>query len=500
MQLDAKVVGGRVVTPDGTLRIGIGIQDGRIAMLAPDDLLPHAKETIGANGRVVIPGVVDPESHPGHTEPWTLDAQTETKAAAATGITTWGIQSPSSRFGQASYRFDGDPSQSVSFHEVFEHGRDTFEANSTIDFFFTFQLEGDLQANEIPEYARRYGVTSYKFYGQWKKPELDHFGVAAANGLVLGWDDGTFLTALEKIVEVGSPAIVSFHPENWEISRMYEERLRRAGRTDMAAWDERSPGFVEAHHLRTLTYLAKVTGAPVYAQHCTNAKTLDEVRRARDLGVELYVQSGPSWLYLHRDEAKIMPPLRGTADSEALWAALRAGEIDALGSDHVVARLTRAQLSPESQDVWTTKGTAYGSRAEMHLPIMLHEGVNKGRLSIERVVKVLCENPARIFGVYPKKGVIAVGSDADLVLVDLDREMEVTDEMMLTRPGWTLLRGRVMKGFPVLTMLRGRVIARWAEGAARPEVFGAPTGRYLPRTLGGPKARRTSPEFASGVS
>ena len=497
MQLDAKVIGARLVTPAGVVRAGVGISGGRIAVIAPDELLPPASETIDAKGRHVIPGVVDPESHPGHTEPWVLDAQTETKAAAATGITTWGIQSPSSRFGQETYKFDGDPAQCVSFHEVFAHGRDTFEANSTIDFFFTFQMESEEQANEIPEYARRYGVTSCKFYGQWKKPELDHWGMASANGLVRGWDDVICLTALEKVAELGYPAIVSFHPENWEIARMYEERLKRAGREDIGAWDDRSPDFVEAHHLRTLTYLAKITGAPVYAQHCTNARSLEQIKRARDEGVQLYVQSGASWLYFHRDDWKIMPPLRGQADSDALWAALRDGDIDALGSDHVIARLLRSQLTPQS--VWSTVGTAFPSRAEMPLPIPTPGGVHQGRISVERDVQGLCENPARIFGIFPQKGAIQVGSDADLVVVDLDREVEVKDDMMLTRPRWTLLDGVVMKGFPVLTMLRGKVIARWPEGSARPEICGEPAGRYLPRTLGpAPSPRRTTADFASG--
>jgi dihydropyrimidinase len=481
VELDLKITRARIVRPSGIVEAGIGIKDGRIAIVGLDELLPAATETIDAAGRYVIPGVVDPEAHPGHTDPMTLDSETETKAAAVSGVTTWGIQSPSSRFGQPTYSFDGDPADCVSFHEVFELGRDAFEKNSCIDFFFTFQMESDQQASEIPEYARQYGVTSFKYYGQWRRVELDHWGMAAANGIVRGWDDGTFYLALEKTAEIGPPGIVSFHPENWEIARVFEERLRRAGREDIGAWDDRSPDFVEAIHLRNLTYLARIVGCPVYAQHCTNIQSIEAVRRARDEGVKLYVQTGPPWLYFNRDDWKIMPPLRRREHTEALWEALSDGTIDAVGSDHVVSRLRRSELGDQS--VWSPHGTAFASRVEMLLPIMLHEGVNNGRITLERMVQVMCENPARIFGLYPRKGTIQIGADADLAIVDLEREITVRDEMIYSRPGWTLLDGHVIKGWPVMTILRGKVIARWPDGAPRPEVVGSPTGRYLPRTL-----------------
>jgi len=477
---DLAIVGGNVVTPRGIERVGIGIRAGQIAALAPDHTLSAARRTIDVTGQHVIPGLVDPEAHPGHTEPWAIDAETETRAAAAAGVTTWGIQSPSSRFGQEPYRFDGDPELCVSFHDVFENGRRSFEERSAIDFFFTFQMETDQQAGEIAEYAQRYGVTSFKFYGQWRSIDPDWWGRRAhANGLVRGWDDGTFFLALEQVARLGPPAIVAFHPENWEIARILEARLRETGREDTAAWDERSPDFLEADHLRHFAYLGGVLGARVYAQHCTNARSVDEARRAKDQGVELFVQSGPAWLYFTRDAWKIMPPLRGRDDIEALWGGLREGVIDAIGSDHVVARGSRSD--PANRSVWSDRGTAFASRVEMLLPIMIHEGVHKGRISLERLVQVMCENPARIFGIYPQKGTIAVGSDADLVVVDLNKEVSVTDDLVWSRSGWTLLNGHVLKGWPVLTILRGAVISKWTSGSQRPEVEDLRIGRYLPR-------------------
>jgi len=115
---------------------------------------------------------------------------------------------------------------------------------------------------------------------------------------------------------------------------------------------------------------------------------------------------------------------------------------------------------------------------------MLSDGVNGGRISLQRLVEVCCENPARIFGLFPKKGVIAPGSDADLVVVDLDRKVTVSSDMVHTAAGWTLWEGREMKGWPVMTMLRGKIIAEWADGDKRPEMVSKPLGRYQPRSLG----------------
>ena len=134
-------------------------------------------------------------------------------------------------------------------------------------------------------------------------------------------------------------------------------------------------------------------------------------------------------------------------------------------------------------DIWATK-TGFPSRGEAALPVMLNDGVNRGRISLQRLVEVCCENPARIFGIYPKKGVIAPGSDADLVAVDLNRKVTVTNDMVHSSAGWTLWEGREMKGWPVMTMLRGEVIAEWADGGRRPEIVSKPFGRYLPRSLG----------------
>ncbi len=326
-------------------------------------------------------------------------------------------------------------------------------------------------------------MTSFKFYNHVNKVSLDSFWYAATTGLARGFDDGTFFLACERAAEAG--AMIHFHPENWEIARVLEKRLLASGRDDMGAWDDRSPDYTEAQHVRAYSYLGKITGCSMYVQHTTNARTLHEICRAREDGVSLYAQTGAPWLYFTREAWRINTPLRDRTSVEAVWAALRDGVIDTVGSDHVVARGTREEMMAEG--VWSRKKSGFPSRVEMLLPVLLHEGVNKGRISLERLVEACCERPAQIFGLYPKKGVIAPGSDADLVFVDLDKEVTVSDDMVHTQAGWTLLHGHHMKGCPVTTILRGRVIAAWDEGTGRSEIVADPSGEYLFRTQGVPK-------------
>ena len=174
-------------------------------------------------------------------------------------------------------------------------------------------------------------------------------------------------------------------------------------------------------------------------------------------------------------------PLRDRSTHEALWHALSSGAIDCIGSDHVAH--TRTRESMETGNVFTTI-SGFPSRVEGMLPMMLSEGVNKGRISIERLAQVASENPARIFGLYPKKGAILPGADADLIVVDLKRRATITKELLHTVTPWSVYEGRDVTGWPVMTVVRGQIVMEWPEGALRAEVTDASPGRYLRRKVG----------------
>ena len=352
-----------------------------------------------------------------------------------------------------------------------------------VDFFLTPKILKDEHALEIPRLARDFGITSFKYQLHLMSPErtATYWPNRKSQGY-FGYDDGTIYLGLEAVAKLGRPAIVCMHCENWEIARIFEERLLKAGRKEYKIWNERSPHFCEAGHVHAYTYYARVLKCPLYIQHTTTPETIEEITRARADGATVYAQTGPHYLSLTEDMWRINVPLRSTETIEILWQAVADGRIDSVGSDHTNTGRSRKEMEVPG-DIWATR-TGFPSRGEAALPVMLNDGVSRGRISLVRLVQVCCENPARIFGLYPKKGVIAPGSDADLVVVDLNRKVKVTNDMVHSSAGWTLWEGREMKGWPVMTVLRGKMIAEWPDGGKRPEIVSKPFGRYQPRSLG----------------
>ena len=480
------------MTPGGRRRAGIAVDGGRIVAIAADDLLPPAKTAFDASGKLLLPGLIDPEGHPGVYSPLRDDLASESRAAVVAGVTTWGIQAPSPRMGHPDFAEFVGADDVVSFHEVFDHFVSAVESDSATDVFVTYMLETHEQVAEIPEYARDHGVTSYKLHLASMIPSPDPRAVGRRTGFGHGFDDGLVYGTMRAVAELGPPGIVAMHCENEPIARILEAQLRGAGRSDWATWSERSPHFTEAHHIRSYGYLAEITGAPIYIQHATNAESYSAIRDLRARGVTCYAQTGPHWLHFgtgERNAWRINVPLRSRANNAAIWEAIRDGVVNSIGSDHVVSWPPSDYETAYDDSLWKLK-TGFTSRVEMLLPVLL-QGVHEGKLTLERLVEVACANPARIFGVHPRKGALEVGSDADVVVVDPDKRVEVTNDLVLSRSGWTVLNGHVIHGWPVATFLRGRQVARWDDGAPRPEYVGDLDGQYLRRVQERPQQEQT---------
>ena len=488
--LDLVVTNGTVVMGGGRYRVAIGVKDGKVAMLAPEEMMPAAERTIDARGNYVLPGVVDSEAHPGCYVPFDYDMKTESRAAATAGITTWGIQAPTTRLGTVPFKEVVGKADVVSFNESFPSGRDVINEHSHVDAYLTYMLETDEHAREIPQYAEEHGVTSFKLYLQTRSmkgmsDEDDTNWPSRRAGLGTGIDDGTVYLVMEEVAHIGHPGIVHIHPENWEIGRIFEDRLRGSGRTDFGSWTDRSPDFLEAHHIRSYAYLASQTPGhvPLYLQHCTTKLSFEEVARARAEGLELYAQTGPPWLWAEPEYGwRINVPLRRRDNIEALWVALAEGIVDVVGSDHVVGWEPSSHEDMYNPVIWDCR-TGF-SRVELFLPVMLSEGVNKGRISLERAVQVSCENPAKTSGLWGTKGSLLPGFDADMVIIDLGREVKVGKEHINTRSGWSIMEGHNFTGWPIMTILRGEVSAEWADDSPGMRPVGDPRGCYQPRKLG----------------
>lgn len=495
------IKGGKVVTSGHTLPQWIAVDSGKIVGLgANEDHMPEAKKIIDATGKHVLPGIIDPENHPTVNPRFYGDSKidagvasglvSEVRAAAAAGVTTTGFMTPT-QFCYNDGRVYEQPPEVVSFLDAFDSLGQLCENQLINDYFFVPELSTDLHFREIDKLAEKWGVTTFKLFLHLKTGKLIWpiwWRAKFFDGFY--YDDEQIFRAMTSIAEMAPPAILYLHCENWEITRFLREKLIASGKTDATAWNLKSPAFCEAGHVHTYSYYARIAGCPIVVIHTTTPETVEEIKKAKFEGTDIYGNVQPHYLVLTDEVGPVNVPLRPADCHEPLWQAIREGVITTVSSDHYwQAR------SPEEVDKLGKKFPynalegehvmrGFGTHVENWLPILLGEGVSKGKISIEQVVAVSSENNAKRLGLYPKKGVIAVGSDADFVIVDLNKTVTMKRNMIHSRMGWSYLEGWEFKGWPVMTILRGNVIAEWDDGEQRTKIVGKPIGQYLRRYLG----------------
>lgn len=456
--LDSAIVGGNVVIPgDGVRQLTVGIIGERIASLTTPEIPVDAKRIIDATGKYVLPGVIDPHVHIGYSgyqgmpiEALSSHFDTESASAVVGGVTSIVV----------TYR------NGSTYDTLFDEMRSAGENNSRIDFAYSLGITNDDHVDRIGTYYRDLGVTSFKFYMAYRGEE------AKATGNVYNrYDDGLLYVGMEQIAEIpGGMAMV--HPENVEVINRLRDRLRKAGRDGLDAWTDSRPAFTEAENVRRAAYLGEQVNCPVYIPHLSSAKALDAAleHRARQTN-PIYLETCPQYLTHTKHSvsgslAKVNPPVREQDDLDRLWAATRAGHIDSFGTDH--CGVTR---DVKGGDIWSAV-PGFSGMATM-LPVLL-QGVVEGRLDILTVAEVTSYNTARLFGLAPRKGTIAIGSDADLVVVDLNLTRQVDPVFLRSRSDFSIYEGQSITGWPTLTLVRGVVAFDGSEVTAEPG-----HGRYL---------------------
>ena len=452
MTADLFVKGARVVKPDAVVECGLAIREGVIvAALAPGETV-DARRTIDAGGRYVLPGLLDTHLHLGTAaQSFDGDCASESRHAVTGGVTTL-LPFVITR---------------GSYVEVLPEMQKAVAAGSLVDMVFHAIITREAQIEEIPRLAHEFGVRSFKTFMAYKGREISPSGIQ-------GMGDDQIFSVFRQVAKIpGGIAIV--HCENMEVIELHQQPFIAANRQDTAAWSDARPVFGELEAIRRMVAFAEAVGIELLIPHMGVGLGSEFLRQKAWGRGRVATETCPHYLLFDKDTdrgvmGKVNPPLRSVEHVEALWQRLADGTVDVLGSDH--CPFTKAV---KGTDLWSARAGITGGSA-MILPVLLTEGVRRGRLGIQRVVELTSANAARLFGLYPRKGALEVGSDADLVIVDLDREVKVDLRTLNSVVDFSPYEGWVARGWADTTIAGGQVVYEKGEVVAE-----RPRGRYLAR-------------------
>lgn len=445
---------GEIVTGDQTVVADIGISGGKIVQLGGEF---EAEREIDALGKLVLPGVIDAHVHltlaPGreHVEPhWVDDFTSGSAAAAAGGVTTVGNMCA---LGPGELPLEGlaryaEKAAREAFVDVILH---PILSEITPELLAEIPLLLDSGCNTI-----KYFMSTPRFDPQ-VEGYLEATRLAGENGL-----------------------LTLIHCEDYALLESATQRLVAAGKTSLRHYPESRPVISEVVATQRTVGFAEATGAPVYIVHLSCRRALEVCAEAQARGVPVFVETRPFYLHLTRerfeepDAAKYVgqPPLRDPDDVAALWAGIQQGVLNTVCTDHAPWSLA-AKLAPEHTIANLRPGA---ENLQVMLPLLYSEGVRAGRISLSRMVEVLSTNVAKLFGLYPEKGTIAPGSDADLVLFDPHLTRTISNDMLESNADYSVYAGWEVTGWPALTLRRGEVIYQDGEVLGRPG-----SGRLLHR-------------------
>lgn len=430
MIADLVIKGGTIVTDRSTFEGAVAIKDGKVLAIGHESALPPAAEVLDAKGKHILPGAIDAHVHfrePGYThkETW----ETGTASAAMGGVTT-----------------------------VFEMPN-------------TKPPTGTPEALQIKLEAARKAYVDFGIYGLLAENNLDQLEALIAGGVAAfkcfmgntfgnlpSPPTGAMLEGFEIIARHGYR--IGLHAENASIMARRQAKLKAAGRHDPLAHLAARPAVVATEAVSRAAILAEWTGARIHILHVSSADELRPLRDAKLRGVDVTAETAPHYLLL--DERayaekgsliRVNPPVREKRHQDALWQAVQDRTIDMIATDHA----PHAAHEKHKDDIWTTDCGFCG--VETQMPLMLTQ-VRAGRLTLNDYVRMTATAPATAFGLYPFKGVLQPGSDADIVIIDLEREEVVDSSHLQSLGSSTPFDEATVKGVPVHTLVRGRFVMK----------------------------------------
>ncbi len=435
MDMDLVIKNGTIVTASDTYKSDIGVKNGKIAGIWKGF---EGRKIIDAKGMFIFPGGVDVHTHldmPFMGTSSSDDFETGTIAAAFGGTTSlvdFAIQQ------------HGD-----SLSQTLTNWKKKAEGKASIDYGFHIAIT-DVNDSIIKEMGAMVeeGVTSFKLFLAYK------------GSLMV--DDAAIFQILEKSKEIG--ALVMVHAENGHLIDILTKQLLSKGK--FAPWyhAEAHPVIAEKEAVQRAIALAEAASAPLYIVHTSCDDALNGIRQAREKGLPIYAETCPQYLFLDDERYKepdfggakyvMSPPIRARRNQDALWKGIKTGDFQVISTDHCPFFM-KGQKDMGKNDWSKIPNGCPG--IETRIPLMYSEGVGKGRISINKFVEICSANPAKLLGLYPMKGTIAPGSDADLVIFDPEKEITLSYENLHQNVDYTPYEGMIVKGYPVKVIINGEL-------------------------------------------
>lgn len=440
MSYDAVIINGRCVTETGIQPLDVAILDGRIAALLARGLPVEARERIDASDKLVLPGAVDIHWHcraPAYPERG--DFATETRAAAAGGVTTV-FEMPISK-------------PCCATGEIFRARKALGDANVYVNYGL-YAAPGLLKRGEIEDMVAEGAIGFKIFMTSAPAARFDEF-----EGLCLP-EAPELRQALQLVADAG--LVCSVHAENEQLIQYHTALLREAQRNEIVAHNESRPPHVEALAIATLLTLNEDIGAHLHIAHVSSRAALDMVRRFRQPDTSVTAETCPHYLLFNETDlervgpyAKLNPPLRTPDDQIALWEGITEGTLIAVTTDH--SPFTVEEKERARTDIWRTPPGAPGVE---ELVLSMLDTALAGQISVEHAVRLISTNGAKRFGIYPLKGVIAAGSDADLVIYDPQAMTTIHPDMLFSKAKGCdqLYLGRTFRGRVERTIVNGKTV------------------------------------------
>jgi dihydroorotase-like cyclic amidohydrolase len=452
---DLIVRGGQVLLDSGELvDCEVGVTGGIISAIGVE--LGNATRVIDARGLTVLPGAVDPHVHFGNTMDFADELAIDSGSALLGGVTTIGC------FLRSTEPYSPTLGALIS----------TVDERSSVDVFFHLQMFGDPQIDDMSVCAEEFGITSFKFY------------LSGIPGIVGSVDEAMLLRGMSEAHRVSADAVVAVHCENesliaWAASVAKSLEQLRTPEAPLVAWERHHPALAEAVAIDTAAALAHEAGVRLYVVHVSSAQGMQRVRELQARGLDVVGETTSAYLALQSDDpnellVKMVPPIRDGENRLALWNGVRDGTIQTIGTDNTAR--TRESKNPT--------GGVYGAKPGYpmlgtHVAATLHTGLREQDLPLAEVWRCMSRAPAEVFGLYPRKGAILPGADADLVLVDLNLTRVVRPSELGSFSDFSPLEGKSLTGWPVVTIKGGVVVAENGR------LTTSPSGRYLPRRTAG---------------